>query len=194
MSLKETLTQLRSQLGAIPTVDTEILSSFDQAITQADLYDGIDPEAARTALQQLDQYQTQADQLQTLTDERDQLTTQLADTKTQLVTSQKQFTALRGLTSAQLRPEYEELLLPQVANSLDVGENGDITAPEGFYDGLKTKYPAMFFGDDAAGTGGSAGEGNSTEETPKQLTAKDGIVSGVNPDDVISGSVRVSLG
>ncbi len=194
MSLKETLTSLRSQLGSIPAVETDILSSFDQAITQAGLYDGIDPEAARTAIQQLDQYQTQTNQLQTVTDERDQLTTQLTDVSSQLVTSQKQFTALRGLIAAQLRPEYEDLLLPQVTNSLDLGDNGEITAPDGLYDGLKTKYPAMFFGNDAAGTGGSAGDGNSPEATPKQLTAKDGIVSGVNPDDVINGSVRVSLG
>ena len=194
MSLKDTLTQLRSQLGSIPAVETDILSSFDQAITQAGLYDGLDPEAARTAIQQLDQYQSQTEQRQTVTDERDQLTTQLTDVSSQLVTSQKQFTALRGLIAAQLRPEYEDLLLPQVANSLDVSETGEITTPDGLYDGLKTKYPAMFFGNDDAGTGGHAGEGDSTEESPKHLTAKDGIVSGVNPDDVINGSVRVSLG
>ncbi|MEA5465270.1 hypothetical protein [Leptothoe sp. PORK10 BA2] len=189
------LKQLRSQLGDAEGLDTAVLATFDQAITQAELYQGIDPQAARTAIQQLEQRQQQDGQLQTMAGERDQLATQLADMRSQLVNSQKQFTALKGLGSAGIRPEYEELLLPQVTGSLELAENGEVEIPDGLYDGLKQKYPAMFFGEDAAGTGGAAGGGtNTTEEQPQQVTAKDGIVTGVNPDDVLSGKVNVSMG
>lgn len=188
------LKQLRSQVGNVEGLDTTVLTQFDQAITQAELYQGIDPQAARTAIQQLEQRQTQDNQLQTVAGERDQLQTTVGDLQGQLTDSRKQFTALKGLSAAGIRPEYEELLLPQVTSGLELAENGEIKTPDGLYDGFKQKYPAMFFAEDGAGTGGAAGDGNGSTEETQQVTANGGVVSGVNPDDVLSGKVKVSMG
>lgn len=194
MGIKETLNQLRSQLGSVEGLDTTVLTQFDQAIQQAELYDGIDPQAARTAISQLNQRQSQDNQLQTVTGERDSLQTQLSDTQNQLLTSRKEFAALKGLHAAGVRPEYQDLILPQVTGALEIAEDGQISTPENLYTGLKTQYAAMFYAEDGAGTGGAGTEDDSAEESPTQVTATDGVVSGVNPDDVMSGKVSVTLG
>jgi hypothetical protein len=73
---------------------------------------------------------------------------------------------------------------------LEVKEDGKVTAPDGFMDGLKGKFPAMFFADDAAGGGTPGGDG--TTPAPTSVSAVNGVVSGVNPADVLAGKVILS--
>lgn len=182
MSLKEAIAALRGKVSAVEGLDSSVLADFDQLSTQAGLYDGIDPEVARSAIEQLDAGVG-------LADANKALKTQVETLMSQVQTTQKEMAGLRGLTTAGVKPEYEGLLSSQVVGQMTVGPDGAIQIPDGLWDTYKAKYPEMFYAEDAAGTGGTGGEPG--EDKPHQVTATGGVVSGLDPDSVLSGKVAI---
>lgn len=159
-------------------------TQLDSLRSQLEPYQGLDPVAAREAI-------ASKSQLQQVLTERDDFKAQLQQFQAGNAQLSKELAATRGLTAAGVRPQYEDLLLPKVTGSLEVGEDGTAKAPEGFWDGLKTQYPDMFHAEDAAGTG--AAPGATADDSPRTVQASNGLVSGVDPSDVLNGSVTVQL-
>jgi hypothetical protein len=169
--------------------DTTALDQLGQALQP---YQGLDPVAAREAIANQATRAATDSQFQQLQTERDRLQADLTQIQNGNAQLSKELAATRGLTAAGVRPQYEELLLPRVTGSIELAEDGTPKTPEGFWDGLKTKYPDMFHAEDAAGTGAAGGE-SSTEDQPRAVQAENGLVSGLNPDDVLNGKVSLKL-
>lgn len=185
---KSMLNQLRS---ALPEEQQQAIAAQIAALDAATApYADIDAQAALAAIAAQSNRTAQDSLLQTVTTERDTFQTQLAEAQTTALNAQKETHAVRGLVSAGVRPEYEELLRPTVLTGLEVGADGVIAPKEGLWDGLKSKYPAMFYADDAAGTGTSTGE-SSTGDVAAPVAVVNGIISGVEPSAVLAGGVTV---
>jgi hypothetical protein len=169
--------------------DTSQIDAIRQAFEP---YQGLDPVVTREAIASKASRTATDAQMQALQAERDRFQadlTQYQNTNAQL---SKELAATRGLTKAGVRPEYEELLLSKATGSLELGEDGAATAPEGFWDGLKTQYPAMFFAEDGAGTGAAPGA-SAADDSPRAVKATNGLVTGLDPDEVLNGKVTVQL-
>lgn len=160
------------------------LDSFAQALQP---YAGLDPQAARDAIAAQANRAAIDGQLQQVVSERDDFKTQLAQAQAAALDARKEAQAVRGLTAAGVRPEYEDLLLPNVLTGMESKDDGTIAPKDGLWDGLKTKYPAMFFADDAAGTGTTTTE--STTQAPAAVPVSNGIISGADPSAVLAGGV-----
>lgn len=188
-----TLLPLIDAISAQLPDDSPLLPAIAALKTAATPYADIDPEQAKSAILAAKNRQAIDEQLQTLGTERDTLRTQADTLQANLVNSQRELAAVRGLVKAGVRPEYEDLLLPKAANSLELAD-GQVTAPEGLWDSLKQTYPAMFFADDAGGTGGTGGDSGITEDSTPVVVAVDsrGIFSAPT-DDILGGKVTVSL-
>jgi len=188
MDFAKALAKLKSTLPEDQqTAIADQLDALGQALQP---YAGLDPQIAKAAIEAQASRGAIDSQLQTTAAERDNWKAQAEQLQTVATTALKETQAVRGLTAAGVRPEYESLLLPTVLTGLEVKEDGKVTAPDGFMDGLKGKFPAMFFADDAAG-GGTPG-GSDTTPAPTSVSAVNGVVSGVNPADVLAGKVILS--
>lgn len=185
------LQELNKIKTALPEgTDTSAIDALGAALQP---YQGLDPAKAREAIAAQQTRAADTAQLQQVQAERDQYKTDLQQFKDGNLQLSKELAATRGLNTAGVRPNYEGLLLSQVTGSLEVGEDGKVAAPEGLWDGLKTKYPDMFFAEDGAGTGAASG-GTGADETPRAVKATNGLVTGVDPDEVLSGKVKVEMG
>jgi hypothetical protein len=154
--LKNTITALRGELST--------------AQNQLKQFEGIDPQAARTALQQLPTIQQELN------------TTRIE--------------SAAGNVLAQIMPEYRDLFRSSVHSQLQVDDKGQVVAGDGrsldqIATDLKTRYPTMFIADVApTGAGVTASNGGATPP-PAVVTTTNGIITGVNPDDVIQGKVQI---
>ncbi|MBE9157893.1 hypothetical protein IQ265_13815 [Nodosilinea sp. LEGE 06152] len=185
MDFLQALNKLKTSLPE--GTDTTQLDALQQALQP---YQGLDPVAARAAIDAQNQRSATDAQLKQTQTERDDFKTQLQQMQAGNAQLSKELAATRGLTAAGVRPQYEELLLGKVTSSIELAEDGTPKTPEGFWDGLKTKYPDMFHAEDGAGTGATPGD-TAADTSPRTVQATNGIVSGVNPTDVLNGSVTV---
>ncbi|NEQ29638.1 MAG: hypothetical protein F6K04_01355 [Leptolyngbya sp. SIO4C5] len=195
MGLKEQLAALREGLQGVEGGSSalEQLGQLEQALQP---YEGLDPQAARDALQQAERFNGVNNQLSTLQTERDQLQQQVGKLGDRAQQAELQLDVYRGLNSAGLRPEFEELVLPFAQRSLSRDEQGNLIAGDRsageFFGGLKERFPQAFHAEgDAAGTGGAAAGGQPAEQGPTRVQAQNGIVSGVDPNDVLTGKVQI---
>lgn len=187
MDFQKALNDLKAKLPE--GTDTSQLDAMSQALQP---YQGLDPVAAREAIANQATRAASDAQLKQLQTERDDFQAQLKQYQQGNAQLSKELAATRGLTAAGVRPQYEELLLPRVTGSIELAEDGTPKTPDGFWDGLKTKYPDMFHAEDGAGTGATGGE-TATDTSPRTVQATNGLVTGVNPADVLNGSVAVQL-
>ena len=171
-------------------VDSAVLGQLDTLEQTVKPYEGLDPQAARDAIAAMQTRAANDQQIQSVTAQRDEALATAQTAQDQALTAQKELHAVRGLVGAQVRPEYESLLLPTVLTALEVGQDGAIAPKEGLWEDLKVKYPAMFYAEDGGGTGTDTGEGSTgTKGTPVPVT--NGIISGVDPGAVLTGGVLV---
>jgi hypothetical protein len=184
----------RQSVDGVEGVAKSVFDGFDTAIDQLETFAGVDISRAAEAIAQAGDAPQLAKQLSALTAERDAIAAQLTDSTTLALNTSRELAAVRQLGAAGIRPDYEDLLLPKVAGALQVGDDGTVTVPEGLIDGLKTQYAAMFHAADAAGTGGDLGDGQTSGGAAQatQVSVGDGgVVSGVSPDDLLSGKVTL---
>lgn len=187
MDFLKALNQIKTALpeGA----DTTQIDALQQALQP---YQGLDPVAAREAIAAQAQRSNADAQYQAAAKERDDYKAQLEQFQQGNAQLSKELAATRGLTAAGVRPQYEDLLLPKVTSSLELAEDGTPKAPENFWDGLKTQYPDMFHAEDGAGTGAAPGA-TAADDSPRSVQASNGLVTGINPEDVLTGKVSVQL-
>lgn len=185
---KKMLAQLKTTL---PEDQQQAIAAQIDALDAATApYADIDAQAALTAIAAQSNRAAQDSLLQTVTTERDDFKTQLTLAQAEALDAKKEAQAIRGLGAAGVRPEYEALLLPTALTGLEVGADGAIAPKEGLWEDLKGKYPAMFYADDAAGTGTSTGE-ESAGDVATPVSVVNGVISGVEPSAVLAGGVKV---
>lgn len=185
MDFLKALNQIKTALpeGA----DTTQIDALQQALQP---YQGLDPVAAREAIANQATRAASDAQYQAVQAERDRLQADLQQYQQGNAQLSKELAATRGLTAAGVRPQYEELLLPKITGSLELAEDGTVKAPDGLWDGLKTKYPDMFHAEDGAGTGATGGE-TAADTSPRTVQATNGMVTGLDPADVLNGKVSI---
>ncbi len=175
------------------------LAEKDQQLTQANeklkQYEGIDPEQANRDRQSL------SDQLantQRQFNEYKQATTQqiealTADFNTQLNQKDVAFNFSSALGSAGVLPEYRDRF-GDVAGSLKF-EHGKLLNADGSEfntSSLREKYPAMFAAvGDGAGSGATGSTTAPTTQGTKTVKAENGVITGVDPADMIGGKVVI---
>jgi hypothetical protein len=167
----EDVTGLKNTIAAL----RQEIAGYKESLKQ---YEGIDPQAARTALTELPQVQEKVSNLSNL-----------------LNASKIDAAVGQVLTGAM--PQYANLLASNVRGLLQVGEDGRVLSVDGKgLDDLRseyqTKYPDMFA---AASTPTGSGITPSAPTAPATATVVDapkGIIQGVDPDAIISGTVKVN--
>ena len=160
--LKATITALRAERDGAKAEAAQLKQQFE----------GLDPDAARMALEQVPQLQ---EELQAL----------------------RLDSTVNGALIRVL-PEYRPLVESALRSQLAVGEDGAIAgrggeAPAALVDTLKAQYPIMFAAEGTVPVGG--GTTSSTATQPQQtatVSAPGGIIRGVQPTDVIEGKVKIS--
>jgi hypothetical protein len=191
--LLQLINGLKTKLDGIEGA-TDALSQVDELLNVAGDYDSLDPNAARTAIAQVETLQTQVNELKPKADKHDELVGQVETLTTGKQQAQRDLLAARTVSSAGVLPEFRDLIEPQIAVAAVPNDKGEFGLPEKFIDGLKGKYPSAFAAADAGGTGGAGngGQGSDTSTTqPQTVKAQSGVVSGVNPEDVMSGKVKI---
>lgn len=155
-------------------------------------FEGINPEEARR------QQQTASEQIQNLTTQTQQLQGQIQDKDQALRSRDVRLAAVEGLYQANVLPEYRDVLLPTITQSLKL--DGDrVVAPEGkqpieYVQSLRDKYPAMFAPEtNPAGTG-ATGSTTTTSQPTSQTTvdAADPAAFIANLDAIAAGKVQVN--
>ena len=190
MDFKQMIGGLRARLDNAEGVADEVFTTLDRLAEGVEAFSGIDPTEARTALQQRATQGRVESQLSQIQGERDQLAGQTETLRSQLAETQKELTAVRGLTAAGVREGYEDLILARAVNGLEVTDDGAIVVPDGYFDGFKSKYPEMFHAEDAVGSGGQVGGGNAPESGPRQVSVgSDRVIAGLDPSAVLNGDV-----
>lgn len=171
----------------------QALQEIDRLKGDLAKFDGINP----TEVQR--QSQTLTEQLAATRQELNQLkqtsTQTIADLQTQLTQKDVGMQFNNALSQAGVLPQYRNLL-DNVAGSLKL-ENGKLVSQDGKpFDAasLRTQYPAMFAPEaDASGNGASGSSGNSGSSESKAVNSTNGVVSGVDPADVLAGTVSIAL-
>ncbi len=105
----------------------------------------------------------------------------------------------QALAEAGILPQYRDRFSDQISK-LKVNE-GAVTAEDGtkltdFALSLKHDYPAMFAAEanpTGAGISPGASTGQTTSTAPRVLKPENGVIVGVSPDDLVSGSVKVEV-
>lgn len=145
------------------------------------------------------QSQTLTEQLATTRRELEQLRQSsektIADLQGQLQQKDVSLHFGNALASANVLPEYRDRF-NDVANSLKVEGDKLLTQDGQPFDAasLKSKYPAMFAPDaDASGSNASGSSGTAGSSESKAVNSTNGVVSGVDPADVLAGTVSISL-
>lgn len=169
--------------AALPTAPAEDVSGLKNTIStlRAELkkYEGIDPDQARTALTQLP----------TLQEANRTLADQVNMGKIDSAVSQ----AVSGSLS-----QYAPLLATNARGLLQVNDKGEVVSSDGrsvadINAQLRTQYPAMFQADVVpAGSGTAPSTGSATPPPASVVNAPNGIISGVSPDDIIKGNVKIN--
>lgn len=184
---------LKAALNGAENLPEGITDAIAALESTAQRFSGIDPEQYQSAMQQLQQRQQQDNDLTTARQRATDLEAELSEAQGTIQNLQKGNAAARGLMSAGVRPEYEDLLLPKVTSAVELGESGP-GFKDGYWDGLKQQYPAMFFAEDGAGTGDTSDSSGDGGKVPQTVTATGGIVQGVDPAKVLSGDVALTMG
>ena len=174
------LKQLKAALNSAENLPDGVTDAIAALEATAQRFTDIDPDQYQSAMQQLQQRQQQDNDLTTARQRATDLELQLSEAQGTIQDLQKGNAAIRGLMSAGVRPEYEDLLLPKVQDSVELGDNGP-SFKDGYWDGLKQQYPAMFFAEDGAGTGDTSDSSGDGGKVPQTVTATGGIVQGVDP-------------
>jgi hypothetical protein len=158
MDLNKLLTELK---GALPEDSPALahVAKLTEAITP---YQGIDPNQARAALEAMKNRGDVDKQLNSIVEERDSFKSAADAYQSEALQARRELMAVRGLVKAGVRPEYEDLLLPKVSTLAQV-KDGNVTIEDAVWSDLKTRYPAMFFAEDAQGTGASDSETGQTK-------------------------------
>jgi hypothetical protein len=166
-----------------------------EAITRK--FEGIDPETVNSDRKTLSQQlQVKETQLQKREQEFQKLQQQLeqlkSDHEKQISQKEAQFQFSRELSQVGVLPEYSDRFSDVVPN-LEFKEGKFFQGDTEFkVASLKEKYPAMFLASVPSGSGATGSTGQPGTSL-KSFQAKDGIVSGVDPDDVLSGKVKISV-
>ncbi|NJN89515.1 MAG: hypothetical protein HC878_03485 [Leptolyngbyaceae cyanobacterium SL_5_14] len=161
------LAGLRSALQAERARANQLQGQVQQLTQQ---YEGIDPTAARQALERLPSLEQQLN------------TTRIE--------------SAAGNVLSQIVPEYRDLFRSSISSQLQVNDQGQVLGGDGrsldqISSDLKTRFPNMFIADAApTGAGVTASNGGATPP-PSVVTATNGVITGVNPDDVIGGKVQI---
>lgn len=165
MDLNKLLSDLK---GALPE-DSPALAHVAKLTEAISLYQGLDPTQARAALEAMKSRGDVDQQLNSIVEERDSFKSAADAYQSEALQARRELMAVRGLIKAGVRPEYEDLLLPRVSTLAQV-KDGNVTIEDGVWGDLKSRYPAMFFAEDAQGTGASDdGNGQSNSETSYKI-------------------------
>lgn len=161
------LAGLRSALQAERARANQLQGQLQQLTQQ---YEGIDPAAARQALERLPSLEQQ-------------LNTTRID-------------SAAGNVLSQIVPEYRDLFRPSISSQLQVNDQGQVVGGDGRSLGqiatdLKTRFPNMFIADQVATGAGVTASSGGAVTPPSVVTATNGVIAGVNPDDVIQGRVQI---
>jgi|GEM_PF-4842927 len=194
MQLSKIVSGLKTKLQSIEGA-AEVLGQVDELIETAKQFDGLDPQGVRQSLQQLEQLRTDNASLNALSTERDTLQQQLQQSNQTEQDLRTELMAVRAMGNAGVNPDYEELLTPVVKSAVVLSSDGKASLPDGFFDNLKTKYAAAFFPEDAAGTGATAsGEGAGATTAASVSVGSDRVISGIEPEAILSGEVQLVEG
>ena len=184
---------LKAALNGAENVPDSVTDAIAALEAAAQPYTQIDPDQYQSAMQQLQQRNQQDADLQTARQRASDFETQLTDSQTTIQVLKAQNAAIRGLMTAGVRPEYEDLLLPKVTDAVSFTDEKP-GFKDGYWDALKQQYPAMFFAEDGAGTGDSSDSSGDGAKQPQTVSAKGGIIQGIDPSAVANGEVVLTAG
>jgi hypothetical protein len=193
VKLSKQVSDLKTRLQSIEGA-ADVLGDVDSLISAAAQFDDLDPVAAKNAIGELPQLQSQLQELQGKAGQVDTLTGQINDLTQGSQQLHRELIAARTVSSAGILPEFRDLLEPTIAAAAVAGADGKYALPDDFLGGLKERYPSAFAAEEGAGTGG-AGQSGQAPETTSSRTVKvgdDRVISGVDPDEVLNGSVKLA--
>jgi uncharacterized protein (DUF3084 family) len=161
------LAGLRSALQAERARANQLQGQVQQLTQQ---YEGIDPNVARQALERLPS-----------------LEQQLNSTRIE---------SAAGNVLSQIVPEYRDLFRSSISSQLQVNDQGQVLGGDGrsldqIATDLKTRFPNMFIADQVATGAGVTASNGGAAPSPSVVTTTNGVITGVNPDDVIGGKVQI---
>jgi chromosome segregation ATPase len=175
----------------MPEISDEEFQRFQQLDTQN-----------RALQSQVQQFQETINSLTPLREQLQQVSTERDTFRAQYETSQSENTSLRvgsafdqALTAAGVLPQYRDRFSDQMANLR--WENGAVTTADGaslqdFAANLRSQYPALFAAENNASGAGVIPTGPTSAPAPRVVTPQNGIISGVSPESVLKGEVKIS--
>lgn len=192
MSLLKRVNDLKNALGAIDNARELVgqVESLSEALTP---FEGIDADEARTAIAEVGRMRDQIHELQGKAGQVDTLQGSLNGLTEENQAVKRSLLAARTLNTAGILPEFHDLLEPAIATAAELDQqSGAFFLPDDYLGNLRDKYPSAFAVEDAAGTGGAANEGSTPEqETTTYEIGNERVISGVEPDAVLNGSVQL---
>lgn len=164
----EDTTALRNALQAERT-RANALQGEVQTLKQT--YEGIDAAAAKEAIAQLPQLQQE-----------------LNATKIETAAAE---------VLGQVLPQYRDLFRSSVRSQLQVNDQGQVVTGDGrslsdVAAGLKTQYPNMFAADNVPTGSGMTTAAPSPSPSPASVGTQNGVITGVDPADVLAGKVQIT--
>jgi F0F1-type ATP synthase epsilon subunit len=193
MKLSQRLASFREKLGAIEGA-AEVAAGLADLVEQAKPFDDLDPNSAREAIAKLPEIVRLQETLSQAATERDQFKAQVADLGSVAAGLARDVVVARGLGRVGVLPAYQDLIEPAIAGMVQADDQGNYSLPEDFATSLRDKYPAMFAPEsDGAGTGTSTStSGPAKDKQPTQVASQGGVITGVDPGDVMDGKVQIT--
>lgn len=192
--LQQQIQQLQQQLQTANSQNQQLASQVANLQQDAQRFEGIDPDQYRQ------QNQTLTQQLETQSTQLAQLQQQLQQQTQAAQAGTLRTHAVEGLYQAGVRSQYRELMQDRVVGELGLNDQGQIQLPDGvadanaYYQGLRQRYPDCFAPDhQGEGSGSNPPNTAGGNDNPAVTTVKaeGGVISGVNPRDVIAGKVSI---
>lgn len=193
MKLLRRLANVRQKLEAIEGA-ADALAELGILEDEAKPFNDLDPNEARTALSKLPELEQLKTTLSQTATERDQFKTQATDLGAVATNLARDVVVARGLGRVGVLPDYQDLIEPAISAMVQTDEEGNHSLPENFVTTLRDKYPAMFAPEsDGAGTGVSTStSGPAAQQQSIQVSPQGGVITGVDPGDVMAGKVAIA--
>jgi hypothetical protein len=194
MSLLKLVDGLKTKLSSVAELPGDVLTELENLRDTVSDFEGIDPNSARTAISEVGRLRADYESLKPVADQVDTLTSSVNDLTTANQDLQRSLLASRTVNQAGILPEFQGLLEPVIAGAAQLNDQTKaFELPDGYLGQLQEQYPSAFMATEGAGTGG-AGVGSDPDQDSQPSTVKveNGVVSGVDPSDVLAGKVQLT--
>ena len=188
----ETTGDVAEDLSGLKNLVSKLRKQVDDQTKKLKIFDGIDPEKARAAertlQEQLAYSVSQYEELQ------ETYNVDTAKLQQQITNKDVSFAFTDALATAKVLPEYRDRFADISAN-LEYRDGALWQGGKPFDSKtLRDKYPAMFAPEVNANGGAAPGGGNGQGDQIRSVKASDvAAIAAINPDDVASGKVVITM-